>query len=881
MAIAFARAAFENFRRTRTSGHLIGYLGRDCFATLLGGKIDFSDLGGDVVHQEARLPADCPPIFHDEPAALGALFDAAELSHVKKWEGRARHPQFGLHVVFALPPDGELSLDDGIELNHRLVAKICRSNDLAAYSAIHDPRLLQGKAFLRNRHGHNLIFLRTVHEGRVNPKKVRNLVGRVRMKGSSGNGSFVEGISWPNLAWALQVELIDELGLDLIVDPPALAPDHHFSPLVWAYDRDRVASMKADRVKQNRSIVDGEPANLVSRLLRGRMTMRVSELRRVVAKWVPQGDLDRCWARIVTHSDLRTVAPRDEKRPMYVTTAELDAQSRDVQSIVSKAARDPLDGAHWMSSHLSGVRGVNEEDVIAALRAAIGDDLSEAVEPIGEILLVHTQMSAIETLWVDDLPRRSRRLTCKDALDKVRWSSGTVVVAPYSERIDDVNLTRMILKATAANASLVLGFNESDSHGTTLNRLAAYVASRLTKKCHGRAANEPSTVSAERLLRAGQIREAVDRLFLCGRLAFGWTGDERLSGDRVVVTDDHRRLQIGAHICEDRGEVPADAYGVPLWGGYVPVRAGDRVVFTRTDYRILPPVVREGEQAEILEFTRPGVAVLSVEAGSVVTLDLRTWPHVRPAHTLTIAEARRARRRSMDIEVTRASKAWAALILAGRAADARVIVDIFVAADCEQLASTIEQRLPVVFIPDLAERIDPDAEADNILDALMGSILGPEEKTAPALSTRGFDQTVDVRLPMQRLPIDNTLLERIRDNRYASRGFLALYAAIGPGAHSRDKTLARVEAGVDPGSLMAALVDIIKSENRFPPNVGEFDALEGSIGAISLGSGHTEQEVQKLLDQLESMSSPWSNWKLVQEGDSADSKSSEPSPRAR
>jgi hypothetical protein len=195
-----------------------------------------------------------------------------------------------------------------------------------------------------------------------------------------------------------KTELFLELGLDLVVDLPAPAPERHLRAL----DPLELTQMKSDRADRNRRIIEGDPVELFSRLLRGRASLRPRELRLVIDKWIPIRDRDRCWARIAASHANRCLGDPSTNDPIHLTTADLHTDLEKVEKVIWQAARNPLDGAYWRRSVLSVVRGVDYQAVLKALHDLIDDaNIDFDRERIEQIVLLDLQLSTIDTLWPD------------------------------------------------------------------------------------------------------------------------------------------------------------------------------------------------------------------------------------------------------------------------------------------------------------------------------------------------------------------------------------------------------------------------------------------------------------------------------------------------
>ena len=649
IAISYIRAQFPSLTAALSVAHIVGYVGRLWLREPRGGAIlDFRRHGADLVHQGVLLPAGAPPLLID-PAALALAIDAAEVRRVRRFEGRQRHPQAGLLLVVALPPDAELTLDEAVELTTKLVDRVRGSRALPAYVAIHDPAVTIHRAFSRNRHAHVFVGLRENGGVGFDSPKVRDLVARVRKSADSAFTHCVpEGLSWPDLAHDRQSEFFAELGIDCVVDPPACAPEKHLSDIVLEQAPEEIAKRRDNLARENRAVIDGDPPKFVARVLRGRGSLRIGELRRLIARFVVGDDAQQdALDRVLIHADIVALAPQGADRATHLTTAAADHLLRQVGDIVAQAQRSVPDADSWEKSFLSAVRGVGRDAVQETLRAKIRAGLTRgAAEAVDDVVLLAPGLSTIESLWADDpLPAPIRRKTISDALVDAGWDRRTVIAAPHSEEIGDLALAELIVRAHQHQARLLLGFDESYSPGAA-TRLAAVIADRLTAISCGAPAAEGHRTAAERCLRAGLIRQGAERLAAAGALRFGKAGDQVdpkfLTHGAILVLDDPKRLFQNVPLYEERGDTPEGSWPIPCDGKYFGLSPGGTVVFTATDYRVRPPVIRAGDLAAVDEITPAGVARVSLASGGRAHVDLKEWKKLRPARSLLIREARRS-----------------------------------------------------------------------------------------------------------------------------------------------------------------------------------------------------------------------------------------------
>ena len=103
-------------------------------------RLDFTRLRSDLVYSGLWLPEGAPLEFADIEH-LAIENDAAEMRRVRNLAGSLRPPQIGVALITALPPDGEVTLDEAQEIGWRILHEARQRSRLPIYLAIHDPSL--------------------------------------------------------------------------------------------------------------------------------------------------------------------------------------------------------------------------------------------------------------------------------------------------------------------------------------------------------------------------------------------------------------------------------------------------------------------------------------------------------------------------------------------------------------------------------------------------------------------------------------------------------------------------------------------------------------------------------------------------------------------
>lgn len=706
MAIAFARVEFVS---TRFGGarRQLAYISRAEARDPGRRTFDFRMWGGDVVAEQIILPVGAPDRWGESAVELGRAVDAAEKmrtqckrknraknKHTKrttkrKQKRRVRYPQAGLHIVLALPPDNEITLDEAIELVRTFVSWVVGALRLAIYIVIHDPALQQDGA--RNRHAHIFIALREIAEDGLLRSKIRNLVAQVS---KSSCGLFVQGIHFPSLARKLQYHLFAMCGLDLVVDPIAPVPQPR---------RGRFASDPAGWVERsvmrNRAAITGSPSQLVHTLLAGRSVMPVRELVRHIDRFIDHPD-DRANARDRILNDNQVVALLREpgasgsKAPDFITTDAVHERTAEVVALVDHLGRMPMH-----SRRIHAVAAGGAEAIIRRILAHLQSIQADATH----IYVVADGMrDADQALFTRYLPnahfltRHKIFETLRDVSAHSTCDSPLILIIPTCS-VPDQDLADL-LELAKKTAIVLLAHDQSRVAGIVENRLAAFLVDRLISSYPEEAdilGMEHST--ARSLLQSGLIRRGVEQLFLEGLLKFTTCHEPNVDVD-LVVCDTAVREAVNKTL---RGKKITSGIIAPPTvvdtSQSATFSIGEWVVFERTDYSARPPRIRAGRIAKIIDIDGP-VLILQPEAGTdVIRLDIRKFNDLSPAHAVDLRVARQVVNDELRIHIhlTHPNTAWAALLFATmRQKETTISIDPALATNISTLIEKIERYLP-------------------------------------------------------------------------------------------------------------------------------------------------------------------------------------------
>jgi hypothetical protein len=712
MASPFINATFLNLTDDRDVCHDIAYLGRTAIDhQRLQQTIDMTSVAPDLAYSEIRLPHDAPAAFEDIQLLANAA-DQADARHMRKTTDRKRWPQVAAALIIALPPDDEVTLDEALELVQRIVDRIIGGRGLVAITAIHDPALMTSGA--RNRHGHVLLLLRNV-DGDGFGHKVRDLFARARL-GARATYYIAEGIDWPTLSAQMQQALFAELASDIVVDPPAPFSDRRWPETTMRNDPVRVAKHRREIRNKNIEFIYGPADALVDRLLRGRSVVLVQELRQLLARFI-DGETDRRdrLDEILADPAIVTLAAHaGEPRPSRLTTRAVHDMMMRATSLVDRAAkkRDAA-GSTAVPPRLAVVSGPTAAMVDRAIATFVETDKPLLVGALSDCAALQKELGeqrptviSVAAL-VHSMDRDSHGVIPHDGL----------VVVARSHAVPDQALAAIMAAAEARQASLVLGYDESQCAGVADNRLAAYAADALAPSC------PDGPYWTELQLRSGLVDRAVAALNEQGLLRFAAT-DEPLIGNAkdFVVCDDVKRFDginervTAARAATDNGDV---SFEVAHPRRTIKLSVGQWIAITKTDYTVRPPIVIEGRLGQVVEPSVNGRSIrVQLAAGPAVMIDLDRHPYLRPAFAISIREARRTPPAStLLIDLTQRNYAWGALLLAASRDPSRVIVrvDPAVAQDVEELSCVARASLPGALPAELKLTRDPVVTLQPIL----------------------------------------------------------------------------------------------------------------------------------------------------------------------
>jgi hypothetical protein len=711
VAIAYLRAVFWNLLPYRGAQWLVAYLRRkDWFDHHANEALEFAGIANDLVYEFVLLPEEAPDELR-EPHALARSMDEVEVRRMRTMENRERWPQLGAAFVAALPPDGELTFDEAIDLVHRLAETIRGGQPIAIYFVIHDPALdAPGEV---NRHAHLFASLRPVDRSGFLLTKIRGLFARPRRASPQNVHTtyIAEGINWPREYRELQQLHFLERGIDLVVDLALPVANRHFPEAVLRNEAQRVSADRQTIHDRNSEVISGSAEGLVDQLLRGRSSLHVAELERLLVRFIAKEDQRRDHvSRILADPAIVSlgVHAHDHQPSRLTTTA--------IHDLIQLAAAIVDDEARQLPSWLAAVSAPASAAVFTRLEYQIEQQPDRQLFLVGQVESHCSELAARlkdrKPLIgaIDTLLRRKPTSPYSLGGLSVAFGEGDLIVLTRSEQTDDRILAELIVAARDCGARLLLGFDESRHKGAISNRLAAYIADALDA---GSAA-QMDFAAAKRYLRCGRIDRALEFLEQAELLEFAPADDSDLpSVFDFLVCDDVRRIAL----LENRQTI---AGGEAIDYGRHRLMPGDWIKFTKTDYRLTPLTRREGRLARI-EYVLPKERKIVVEhaAGGLEEIDLREFAHLELAPAIAIREAYYVPENwRLQVDLTKPSFAWScAFLLAHRGGNATLRVDPAVADDLQELIEVVRASLPGALSSELVPIMDERGEVLKILDS--------------------------------------------------------------------------------------------------------------------------------------------------------------------
>ena len=725
VAIRFINARFLRLLPDSGAQKVIAYFGRaDVFDDRIGARFEFSDVAADLVHEQILLPDQAPPELA-VPTRFASALDLAEMRRMRKTSDRERWPQIGCAFVVALPPDREVTLDEAIELMCRIADRIRGIIRLPIYIGIHDPHLVSPGDV--NRHGHLFLPLREVDRRGFLLKKVRELFARPRKPSEQNAHSLyvAEATNWPAVSFEEQQTFFTELAIDLVVDPSAPYGNRHWTEATMREEPERV---EADRIlnrRRNLDVVQGAPAELVDHLLRGRSTMPIAEVRRLVVNLIDSDAArEERMDMILSDASIVTFASREsEKRPSRITTrAARDLIDEAVEFVDSALICGNKSAGADRTGRLTAVSEANAAEVVSRITKLAGQKIRASQQRLLLLGLADSNTDAVATALKQFKPitvtiasiLEPPKLSPFKLVQRIEVDDDDLIIIPKSEHVDDQSLARLMRIVRKTQATLILGYDEDQRRGIVTSRLAAYAANALDPS-RRKMLPDPDI---ERHLRCGRVDRAITALNARSSFLFKPVAQEISDpkSDFIVCDDPHRIAMINGGEWSSQATSPTDELRQQSQQWF----PDQWMKVTRTDYSTSPPRLRDKQLVQIVQPVPDRNAVLArLPTGEILEINLDKQPFFARARAISVREGRYAPEKcTLLVELTKPRYAWACVLLvATRRSGVRLRIDPSVAIDVSSLIEAVQRSLPAALPSELTARTDPNAEVTQIIHA--------------------------------------------------------------------------------------------------------------------------------------------------------------------
>jgi hypothetical protein len=651
------------------------------------------------------------------------------------------------------------------------------------------------------------------------PTKLRKGIALVR------NGSVAEGINWPGLTSEVLRTKLLEYGSDIKVDLVAPYPQTHLRPAGRGSNTGRLTFHRAQKMDENLAAIHGDPCELLGKLLRGRATLEIEELRGFITKCIDsRHDRDAAVDRILNNSEVVTLADTaNPQKARFVTTAAVYRSIEYAVELVDRSKR--------RAARIHTAVGADHAAVVAAINALFGDG---SIETGSGLLIIGSRLSDCDGMAETHELGNPRSVTLRAVLASASAEAGRkkrpalpaqgLVIVPRAERVGDQDLAKLLDLAEQSDTLVVLGKDLSVETGVVANRLVCHAVDSLTPL----QTISEQRVSAEGLLRAGLVTAAIKSMAAC--LTFEpleRSPADRDSFDFIVRTNsaavkaaDKELAAAYGRKCIARGE---SSFVADLIHGPAVLWCWQPIVFTRTDYAVLPPKIREGQVATIFSTDERASTIQTVLSdGQLVSISTRKFPWVRSGFALSIREARQLRGHArLRIELGDSRFAWAVLVLAAtQRQTASVVIDPVVARNTEALAIVLNGSLPGALPTDLRVMADSNAELSVEIARWTNTIEIEDLPKPPAISPQRRRDDLPVLLA-------DDVRDLLTSDVHSSRAFDLLCELLHPDNGAAEEVAAKLQTVCTPNGLTMFAVDQIRQ--AYQPRAdssGEEDDLD-------------------------------------------------------
>lgn len=345
MAIQFARCEYVSRSTGGNACRKAAYNERTAITCERTGETFSFEHKEDGAHHEILLPEGAPAKFMDS----AVLWNEAERCE------RRKDSQVAKEFVIALPDDGQVTLEDRIELTRRFASGNFVDKGVAVQIDIHEP-----DAEEKNWHAHLLVTTRRFSEDgeTFSTKKANDLDPVIR----GARHTVLEADLWGELWRDVQNTYFEEKGYDIRVDPIAILAQEHLGPVRMRHHMNQALARSQELQEANEKLAY-HPDAILEALTRHTALFTFRDVDRFLNKHVPFEDHEPLKDGVLNHLSILPLYHPDsgEKTPFFTTMSvrlEEEKLLRFADSI-SGRSRSPL-GEESAEKGLIG-KALNEE----------------------------------------------------------------------------------------------------------------------------------------------------------------------------------------------------------------------------------------------------------------------------------------------------------------------------------------------------------------------------------------------------------------------------------------------------------------------------------------------------------------------------------------
>lgn len=284
MAIQFARVQYVSRSTGANSCRKAAYNERAQIRCERTGEVFHFQHKRDNVYHEILLPEGVDLKFKNS----SVLWNAAE--HAE----RRVDSQVAKEAVVALPDDKEISLEDRIELSHRIAKEFFLSKGLAVQIDIHAPHDED-----KNWHVHMLATTRRFSEDgkSLNAYKARDTDPTIR------RGFVTEAELVGEKVRDIQNAYFKEKGLELRVDPIGIVPQEHLGPVRMRHHMND-ALKRSELIREANESLAKDPEVILEALGKNKAVISRRDIERFITKHVPRDDQEDLLKGVFSNQNL-------------------------------------------------------------------------------------------------------------------------------------------------------------------------------------------------------------------------------------------------------------------------------------------------------------------------------------------------------------------------------------------------------------------------------------------------------------------------------------------------------------------------------------------------------------------------------------------------